>query len=185
MARRSKPPSDAAPAPGDVLWAKVTSSVRPLKSKAAALPPEKPLPRVHVRAQPVEAPPISRQRADAAPEGASLDGNWDRRIRRGSVEAERTVDLHGHTQDEAYAALAGALERAWRDEVRTLLVITGKARPSAEGERPRGVIAANFSRWIATPALRPFIAAVRPAHPRHGGGGAWYVILRRQRSTGD
>ncbi|MBA4759737.1 Smr/MutS family protein [Sphingosinicella sp.] len=176
MARRPEPPSEAEAA----LWAKVTASVRPLKARAAP-PPETPRPRVNVRPQPVEAPAISRERAAAAPEDASLDGGWDRRIRKGSIEAERTVDLHGHTQDEAYNALSGALERAWRDDVRTLLVITGKIRPAGEDGRPRGVIAANFSRWAATPALRPFIAAIRPAHPRHGGGGAWYVILRRKR----
>ena len=180
MARRPEPPSKAETAPDDALWAKVTASVRPLKSRAAP-PPEMPRPRVNVRPQPVEAPNMSPERTVSAPESASLDGGWDRRIRKGRIEAERTVDHHGHTQDEAYAALAGALERAWRDDVRTLLVITGKARPAGADGRPRGVIAANFSRWAATPALRPFIAAIRPAHPRHGGGGAWYVILRRKR----
>jgi len=180
VARRPEPPSKAETAPDDALWAKVTASVRPLKSRAAP-PPEMPRPRVNVRPQPVEAPNMSPERTVSAPESASLDGGWDRRIRKGRIEAERTVDLHGHTQDEAYAALAGALERAWRDDVRTLLVITGKARPAGADGRPRGVIAANFSRWAATPALRPFIAAIRPAHPRHGGGGAWYVILRRKR----
>nr|WP_207791254.1 Smr/MutS family protein [Sphingosinicella soli] len=151
-----------------------------MKARTAP-PPEVPRIRVHVRPQPVEAPAISRERAAAPPDGASLDGGWDRRIRRGSLDAERTVDLHGYTQDEAYTVFAGALERAWRDDVRTLLVITGKIRPADEDGRPRGVIAASFSRWAATPALRPFIAAIRPAHPRHGGGGAWYVILRRKR----
>ncbi|MBW7945487.1 MAG: Smr/MutS family protein [Sphingomonadaceae bacterium] len=180
MARRPEPPSDADAAPDDVLWAKVTASVRPLRSRGP-LPPEPPRLRVQVRPQPIEAPELSRQRAAAAPAAASLDGGWDRRIRKGNIEAERTVDLHGHTQDEAYEALAGALERAWRDDVRTLLVITGKTRPAGKDGRPRGVIAANFSRWAATPALRPFIAAIRPAHPRHGGSGAWYVILRRKR----
>lgn len=176
MARRPEPPSDADAA----LWAKVAATVRPLKARAAP-PPEAPRPRVNVRPQPVEAPDMSRERAAAAPEAASLDGGWDRRIRRGGIEAERTVDLHGHTEDEAYEALAGALQRAWRDDVRTLLVITGKTRPAGKDGRPRGVIAASFSRWAATPALRPFIAAIRPAHPRHGGSGAWYVILRRKR----
>lgn len=178
VARRSEPPAGSADAD---LWARVTATVRPLGAKAApAAEPRSP--RVRVRAEAIEAPDISRGRAITAPEAASLDGGWDRRARKGDVEPERTIDLHGFTADAAYTALSGAIERAWRDQIRTLLVITGKPRAASPGdERPRGVIASNFARWVATPRLRPFIAAVRQAHQRHGGGGARYVILRRQR----
>jgi DNA-nicking Smr family endonuclease len=37
-------------------------------------------------------------------------------------------------------------------------------------------------RWLEEPALRPMILAREPAQPRHGGAGALYVLLRRQRS---
>jgi DNA-nicking Smr family endonuclease len=124
---------------------------------------------------------LSREQQSFAPEAASLDGGWDRRVRTGRIEPERTIDLHGHTREAAYAELAGAIERAWRGGVRTLLVITGKARHAGYGEEPRGVIAASLPIWLETPQLRPFVAALRPAHPRHGGRGAWYVILRRKR----
>ena len=40
---------------------------------------------------------------------------------------------------------------------------------------------ATFDPALETPALRPYVAALRPAHPRHGGSGAFYVILRRSR----
>lgn len=178
MARRPDKPAD-----GDAaLWARVAATVRPLGGKVTTTDAAR-LPRVRVRQQSVEPPAISRERAAAAPEAASLDGGWDRRVRKGDVEPGRAIDLHGFTQDAAYTELAGAIERAWCDGVRTLLVITGKPRNDCGGggERPRGVIAANFPRWLAAPALRPFVAAVRPAHQRHGGGGAWYVILRRRR----
>lgn len=142
-------------------------------------------PRVAVRTPPVEAPPIGRGRAATAPDAASLDGGWDRRARKGDLAPERSIDLHGLTLDAAYEELAAAIERGWLDRLRTLLVVTGKPRKAPHSAspdaRPRGVIAANFARWVATPRLRPFIAAVRPAHQRHGGGGAWYVVLRRQR----
>jgi DNA-nicking Smr family endonuclease len=176
VARRSEPPvsdTDAA------LWARVTADVRPLGGGPAAPAPRL---RVSVRQQPVEAPPISAARARLVPDAATLDGAWDRRLRRGELSPGGTLDLHGMTQDEAYAALERAIPRAWRHGERTLLVITGKPRAAGPGEeRPRGVIAANFPRWLATPTLRPYIAAVRPAHQRHGGGGAWYVVLRRRR----
>jgi DNA-nicking Smr family endonuclease len=65
--------------------------------------------------------------------------------------------------------------------VRVLLVVTGKGARGGEGGR--GVIRAALPHWLETPALRPYVAALRAAHPRHGGAGAWYVILRRRRTT--
>ncbi len=181
MSRRpTKPPTDPTDS-GDALWKRVTATVRPLGKKGPA-PGARPLPRVRIRETPVEAPDVSSRRQTMPAETASLDGAWDRRVRTGRVDPERTIDLHGHTRDAAYALLADAIERAWRDDIRTLLVITGKSRPVQYGdERPRGVIAANFAQWLDTPRLRPFIAATRRAHPRHGGSGAWYVIIRKKR----
>ena len=36
-------------------------------------------------------------------------------------------------------------------------------------------------RWLAEAALAPLIAGLSLAHVRHGGGGAYYVALRRKR----
>jgi DNA-nicking Smr family endonuclease len=108
-----------------------------------------------------------------------LDGGWDRRLRQGSVAPERTIDLHGHTLLSAQSALEHALARAVADDVRVLLVITGKPpKPDARG---RGLIRASIGDWLGTSGFRDRIAAVRHAHPRHGGNGALYVILRRRR----
>ncbi|MEY4721316.1 MAG: hypothetical protein RIQ46_1041, partial [Pseudomonadota bacterium] len=35
--------------------------------------------------------------------------------------------------------------------------------------------------WLAAGPFASRIAAVRPAHPRHGGAGAVYIVLRRPR----
>jgi DNA-nicking Smr family endonuclease len=177
VARRSEPSLTDADAR---LWARVTADVRPLGNSAASLQPKRV--RVSVRPQPVEPPSIAADRARVAPDAATLDGGWDRRIRRGELDPAGTIDLHGLTQDEAFGILERAIARAWRHGQRTLLVITGKPRaPDPADTRPRGVIAASFARWLATPALRPYVAAARPAHQRHGGGGAWYIVLRRKR----
>ena len=174
VARRSDPDADAA------LWARVVADVRPLADRPAPTAPDRP--RIRVRQAVEEAPPLSHARAAEAPEAASLDGGWDRRMRRGDLEPGRSIDLHGLTQDAAYTLLEAEIPRAWRHGLRTLLVITGKPRePDAGAARPRGIIAASFARWLATPALRPYVAAARPAHQRHGGRGAWYVVLRRAR----
>ncbi len=178
MARR-RPGSapDGLPAADRDMWERITESVRPLPNDLAR--EERRFPRVDVRRQATPPPAMRPSAALAAPERASLDGSWDKRVRKGRLSPERTVDLHGHSSDSAYALLMRSVEHAALDGVRTLLVITGKAR--GPDEAPRGIIAKSLPVWLETPQLRPYIAATRPAHPRHGGNGAVYVILRRAR----
>jgi DNA-nicking Smr family endonuclease len=95
------------------------------------------------------------------------------------VTPERAIDLHGHTLASAHAALDFALGQAIMDDVRVLLVVTGKA-PRPE-DRRRGLIRASIEDWLAHSPYAGRIAAIRNAHPRHGGAGALYLILRRRR----
>jgi DNA-nicking Smr family endonuclease len=76
-----------------------------------------------------------------------------------------------------------ALGQAILHGARMILLVTGK--PARENPRlpptSRGVIRASIADWIASSGHAGKIAAVRNAHPRHGGAGALYVILRRMR----
>jgi DNA-nicking Smr family endonuclease len=143
---------------------------------------------IQVAAQNPAAPLRAVDRRDPAPRvqdtkakgpGETLDGHWDRRLRQGSIAPERSIDLHGHTLTSAHDALDHALERAITDDVRLLLVVTG--RPPRSGETKRGLIRAQIGDWLASSRHRGRIAAIRNAHPRHGGAGALYLILRRRR----
>ena len=162
------------------LWSHVAATVRPIVGQVR--PPLQPLPRVALKPQPTAAVAPKRSAAanKVAVDDATLDGSWDKAIRRGVLTPDTTIDLHGFTADRAHALLVMRIEDAALLGARVLLVITGKgARTDDHGDRPRGVIRARLRDWLNGPELRPFIAALRPAHPRHGGGGAWYVILRR------
>lgn len=110
--------------------------------------------------------------------GSTLDGSWDKRLRSGSIEPDRVVDLHGHDLDRAWSAIDLALERAIAARDRVVLLITGHER---KGEPPiqRGRIRAAVHDWLNASRHASKIAAVRGAHRRHGGGGSLYVILRR------
>lgn len=114
--------------------------------------------------------------------GGTLDGTWDRQLARGSVQPDRSIDLHGQTLDRAYATIDASLEAAIRARERVVLLVTGKPRPESRGGRSasRGAIRAVVGDWLAASRHAGAIAAVRPAHPRHGGAGALYVILRRR-----
>jgi DNA-nicking Smr family endonuclease len=111
--------------------------------------------------------------------GTTLDGTWDRRLRSGSIQPDRIVDLHGHSLDSAWRAIDLALERAENAGDRLVLLVTGHHR---QGEPPvqRGKIRAAVHDWLAVSRHAPRIAAVRGAHPRHGGGGSLYIVLRRR-----
>jgi DNA-nicking Smr family endonuclease len=119
--------------------------------------------------------------------GETLDGGWDRRLSRGLVGPDRTIDLHGHTLASAHHALDHALDRAVQEGARLILLVTGRP-PRAEDRGPdrprRGAIRASVGDWLTGSRHAGKIAAVRNAHPRHGGAGALYIVLRRNRNGG-
>ncbi|WP_084581503.1 Smr/MutS family protein [Sphingomonas azotifigens] len=192
--RRNLAPEEAA------LWQRVIQSVTPIHVRAApkTLPPEpapspepapKPRPRLDVpggklvpRRPAAPAVTLSTPMPDTH-DRRTLDGGWDRRLSRGLVTPESAIDLHGHTLHGAYDRLDAGLAQAIARGDRVLLLITGKP-PRPESERPhaRGAIRAAVGDWLAASRHADRIAAVRQAHPRHGGAGALYIILRRPRS---
>jgi len=157
------------------LWRRVVDSVKPLHG---------PLP-VTTGTPAVPFPPkaIAKPRAVAPPSkpgpGTTLDASWDRRLARGLVQPDRSLDLHGHNLATAYDLLDRRLREAIADGARLLLLITGK--PPSKEHSGRGAIRAAVGDWLAASPHAGDIAAVRNAHPRHGGAGALYIILRRRR----
>ncbi len=110
----------------------------------------------------------------------TLDSTWDRRIHKGAIIPDISVDLHGQGLATAYARLDRALEQAIHQKLRVILLVTGHARSHdrASGEG-RGAIAAVVRDWLAASRHASHISAVRTAHPRHGGAGALYIVLKR------
>jgi DNA-nicking Smr family endonuclease len=169
------------------LWAKVAATIRPLSRErlnpprngegnqpqgGGGVPPRRPVPQSRPAATPVQARPV-------AIGDRTLDGSWDKRLRGGTVEPDRTLDLHGMTLDTAWQAIDRALERSIGAGDRVLLLITGHHRPGAPPVE-RGKIRAAVHDWLAASRHAPRIAAVRGAHRRHGGGGSLYIVLRRR-----
>jgi DNA-nicking Smr family endonuclease len=168
------------------LWAQVASVARPLQQDRVA--PHLPKPKISITSA------ASLPKALAAPTGrardpatATLDRTWDRKTALGEVLPDMVLDLHGHSLAQAHQLLIRGLHRAVARRARLLLVITGKgARPDPRPLPPdsyRGVLRDALPQWLAGDDLRGHIAATRPAHIRHGGEGATYVILRRARDS--
>jgi DNA-nicking Smr family endonuclease len=175
------------------------ASVRPIRARARSAAPAVAKPAAVVRAEsaaPRPAPAAASARKPAAPQartapiaapprpkpGTTLDGSWDKQLSRGLVSPDRSIDLHGHNLASAHALLDSALEQAVREGDRVVLLVTGKPPlPSSARPHARGAIRAAVGDWLAGSRHAGAIAAVRGAHPRHGGNGALYIILRRTR----
>ena len=114
----------------------------------------------------------------------TLDASWDRKLTRGLVAPDLTIDLHGFTLSAAHAELEAGLTRAVAMQARLILLVTGRPPPPGRSrlDNPlRGVIRASIGDWLHHSRHASRIAAVRNTHPRHGGAGALYVVLRRAR----
>jgi DNA-nicking Smr family endonuclease len=170
----------------EALWRVVMKDVTPLLHKGFM---EKPAPSVRpqaLRPKPVAGPkaipqnPVKLAPQVINPESAyQLHRGWERKIRRGNISLDDRIDLHGLTREAAFTVLHRFLLHAVRAELRCLLVITGKGgRPGSDAQ---GILKTEIPRWLNHGPLGGHILSVEAAHPRDGGSGAYYVILRRQR----
>ncbi len=123
---------------------------------------------------------------------SGIDRRTQQRLARGQIEIDARIDLHGHSQAEAKMALHGFLVRARARGHRLVLVITGKgeapfarhtlhSRDVHHDPERFGVLRRALTHWVNEPEFRNLVSGYQPAHPKHGGGGAFYVRLRRAR----
>lgn len=169
------------------LWESVAKQVKPLRKrqrgskspvaqaetalhaapKAAASPKQVAPARIVVPSKPAPPPlaPIGRRERS--------------HLSRGRKDIDARLDLHGMTQMRAHRALFGFLQRAHRDGLTFVLVITGKGKMGAESER--GVLRRQVPQWLGLPEFRALVVGFEEAHIGHGGEGALYVRVRRTR----
>jgi DNA-nicking Smr family endonuclease len=173
------------------LWAGIARSIEPLRkskpkaapaAKPAAVPPAKSVKKSVGAATPVVFGTVAMAPAKPPPL-APLERKLKKRVARGREPIDARIDLHGMTQNEAHAKLIRFLRRAQADGVRMALVVTGKgsATRTAEPGSERGVLKRQVPLWLALPEFRPLVVGFEDAHIGHGGSGALYVRLRREK----
>lgn len=102
-----------------------------------------------------------------------LGGNRLRMLKRGVVNLDRQIDLHGLTRDEAIESLEGFLRSARQAGEKAVLIITGKGIHSSDGP----VLSQAVSAWLRDQG-RSHISEFAPAPQEMGGSGALVVFLR-------
>ena len=173
------------------LWNKLAATVKQLHRQPVRQDHAKPVsapvstapkPKALVQRQP-QVPLQPAKPPPAPPPSPGLDSHWERRLQRADMQPDFTLDLHGHSLDQAWHRLDSGLSQAKAMGARLVLVVTGKPRQVAAADRgeKRGAIRAKILDWLAAGSHASDIAAVRNAHRRHGGEGALYLVLRRRR----
>ncbi len=187
----------------EALWRRIAEQATPLLPKRAQKPlreqpakpakpeagdgPPRPLPYFEIGEKAGETAWSSPVIADELRPSLRMSKKTHGRMMRGKMRPEGRIDLHGMTLAEAHPALTGFIMSSHAAQKRLVLVITGKGR-AREDEGPiparRGILRHHVPQWLAARPLSGLILEVRPAHPRHGGEGAFYVYLRRHRQGG-
>lgn len=171
-----------------LLWRAVAETVDarhpgsslPAGSAPAPTFPEPPAPNVAA-----VLPPAAPKGPRRAPPLVDLDRRTKQKIVRGHLGIERRIDLHGMTQADAHAALRGFLRQAHAEDLRLVLVVTGKGeRGQADPYRETGVLRRVVPHWLREFDLRAIVLGFEPAGNPHGGSGALYIRLRRRKPTG-
>lgn len=178
------------------LWDEVKGSISPLRT-GKGRNPNRLVPRLGSKSAAsaghahLPIPDVPRSRSKTAPPPlASFDRRTAQKLGRGQTEPEARLDLHGEGLETARIKLLHFLASQRHQGARLVLVITGKgaspfARHTLHGlshfhapER-EGRLRREVPMWLHEEGFRLHAVGFQPAHPRHGGGGAFYVRLRR------
>ena len=178
------------------MWRQVAATVTPLNRRrppTAVAPTTPEMPAPASAPTPSSSPPINPLTSAKMPvrrdppakvpdDKVGLDSSWERKIARGILDPDFSLDLHGSGLDQAYGRLMHGLTQARAMGARVVLVVTGKPRPTEAADRghARGAIRAKIIDWLGASEHAGMIAAIRGAHRRHGGQGALYVVLKKR-----
>ncbi len=115
-------------------------------------------------------------------------GEVNKELKRGKVQIDRRIDLHGYGLVEAYEKFISEVKKNYNKNKRCLLIITGKGvHKKAENEQetnPKlfyGKIKNSIISWINEDDLKKYILTYQDAGFEHGGDGALFVYLRKKK----
>lgn len=183
---RAPPPENA-----DKLWEIVTKDVRKLKNPEIVPVKSAPGAKKSVKktvktpaAVPAILPPGPMSSKQSASNGKT-DRKTDEKIRKGEMEIEGRLDLHGNTAVAARKKLLAYVIKSHGQGKRCVLLVTGKGLSGSQTsewyESGKGIIRREFRLWLEDKSVNALILLVTEAQPKHGGSGAFYIYLRKNR----
>ncbi len=120
------------------------------------------------------------EREKKKPSGGVFNPEYEKKLLSGDVAYHAKLDLHGMTLERAFDRLARFIVACRNEKKRILLIITGKGRPDPETGEKIGALRAEVPVWVrSNPKLNCHIREILPASKRHGGDGAYYLLLKK------
>lgn len=109
-----------------------------------------------------------------------LDSQIINKMKAGEYSSEAHLDLHGLNALQAWEALVGFFRSAYHKGLRCVLLVPGRGLNSPGGA---GILRERLQTWFTQAPFKYVILAFCTALPKHGGAGAIYVLLRKQKKT--
>ena len=100
----------------------------------------------------------------------------------------RSIDLHGYTLDEANKTIEDFINKAFSENINKLIIVTGKGLHSENEKDPYvskdlGILKYSVPEFIASnTSLMNMINEIKDAKIEDGGGGAFYIFLKKNKS---
>ena len=100
----------------------------------------------------------------------------------------RSIDLHGYTLDEANKTIENFINKAFSENINKLIIVTGKGLHSENEKDPYvskdlGILKYSVPEFINNNAsLMKMINEITDAKIEDGGGGAFYIFLKKNKS---
>jgi len=106
-------------------------------------------------------------------------------IGKNKIEKRRTIDLHGFTLEQANKTIESFINKSFKDEVSKLIVVTGKGLHSKNESNPfvsnkLSILKYSIPEFIkSNDVLMKKIIEIKDADIKDGGGGAFYIYLKK------
>ena len=114
--------------------------------------------------------------------------NKDLKYKKNKNLKVRSIDLHGYTLDEANKTIENFINKAFSENINKLIVVTGKGLHSENEKDPYvskdlGILKYSVPEFITNNKdLMSKINEITDAKIEDGGGGAFYILLKKNKS---
>ena len=101
------------------------------------------------------------------------------------VKRVKSLDLHGFSLDDANLAIENFIKKSYEEKIFKLIIVTGKGIHSSNEKNPYvskelGILKHSIPEFVKNnPELMKIILDIKEASIEDGGGGAFYIYLKK------
>ena len=101
------------------------------------------------------------------------------------VKKTKSLDLHGHSLDEANQVIEDFIKKSYEEKISKLIIVTGKGLHSDNEKDPYvskdlGILKHSIPEFVKNNLeLMKIISDIKEANIEDGGSGAFYIYLKK------